>query len=148
MQWLPKNPILKKGRELTDAFLKNMASQKISKKLLVVEDCPNDLELFKTQAEGIEGCTFDYARSGEEAIELLCKEKYSLVFVDLHLKGMSGLDFIAKLDNALKIPFVVVTGTYGLSSDECDKAAELGALFLIKKPVHHNQIKTLVNPIE
>lgn len=146
MKRFGKYDVLKRGRDMTDAFVCAMKEQSKPRRFLVVEDNLLDLAWFKNQARHVEDGEFDYAMSGEEAVEFVSKNEYRFMFVDLNLPGMSGLEFLEKVNNSTKIPCAVVTGTFSLSSVECEQASELGALFLIKKPIQASQIIALVNP--
>ena len=69
-------------------------------RVLVVDDDPLVRRLVTKSMEKLE-CDVSSAESGEEAMELLEKSSYDLMFLDLLLPGMSGIE-VLKADQAAK----------------------------------------------
>lgn len=61
-------------------------------------------------------------KSGREAIEILNKESFDCIILDLNLKDMSGIDLLRKLsqDNLLKIPVIIYTEDILNEDEEMD----------------------------
>ena len=103
------------------------------KRILVVED---DLEVAGRYRLGLELDRFQVqvADTGEMALTLAMRSRWSLVLVDLGLAGMSGLDVLAALRNDLRtadVPIVVLSDRH--DSDLLARAFGLGAIdYLIK----------------
>lgn len=56
-------------------------------------------------------CVWDMAPTGEEALDLLQHHRYSLVLLDVHLPGISGLDVFRVIsDSPAEIPVCIMTG--------------------------------------
>ena len=106
--------------ELQRAFdkIEEFVNKKL-KKLLVVEDNRNqNLAIRELIGDG-DVKSFS-AYSGEQAIEMMRKENFDCVIIDLGLPDMSGFDLLEKIkaDNHLKsVPIVVYTGR-DLTKDE------------------------------
>ncbi|TFH40836.1 MAG: response regulator transcription factor [Chrysiogenales bacterium] len=68
------------------------------------------------------------ARSGEDALRELSTREYDLVFMDIHLPRMSGIEV---LDRLSKVPYVIFTTAY---ERYALRAFELGAVDYLLKP--------------
>lgn len=69
------------------------------------------------------------ARTGEEALTLIGRHLPDLLFLDIHMPGMSAFDLLQKLDDVPQIIFTTAYDTYAL------KAFDAGALDYLVKPV-------------
>jgi len=90
------------------------------------------------------GYDAEVATSGEKAMELLENLQPDVVFADVRLPGMSGLD----LDKRIRefdpvIPVIMVTA-YG-SIEGAVEAVKLGAFDYVKKPVDLEELKLLAD---
>ncbi len=83
------------------------------KNILIVDDEPSVLRLFKLffLRAGYNVLT---AESGEDAIELLEEEKIFVMFLDLRLPKMSGLELCQKIKK--NIPMAIVYAITGYAS--------------------------------
>jgi diguanylate cyclase (GGDEF)-like protein/PAS domain S-box-containing protein len=80
-------------------------------RILYVEDSDQDYELFQAHLSDLGNIELARANSTAEAMSILTKQKFDLIFVDYLLPGGTGLDFLrwmAKED--LNTPVVSVTG--------------------------------------
>lgn len=74
------------------------------------------------------------ALSGEEAMETLENSKFDVVFTDIKMPGMDGLEVTERIKAKCPwTPVVVITG-YGTQENE-DKASVLGASGFVRKPL-------------
>jgi len=120
------------------------------KKILLVEDNPNDVELtMEALSENNIANAVDLARDGEEALDYLyCKGKFSsrpagnpgVILLDLKLPKVNGLEVLGKIrsDDGLKlIPVVILTS----SREESDlvESYRLGVNAYVVKPVDFNE---------
>lgn len=83
------------------------------------------------------------ANSGEEALEVVKKDKPDIVFLDIRMRGMSGLDTlerIKKMNNKIK----VIMLTIHEEKEMIDKAKELGADEYITKPFRVDYLEEVV----
>ncbi len=110
------------------------------KKILVVDDEEAIRELFKT-ALTHKGYTVICAESGEEALEILKKDRIQVMFLDISLSGMNGVELCKKIIK--KTPEVIAYAVTGYTSEykssECKKA---GFKDYFSKPV---PMRTLFN---
>ncbi len=80
-------------------------------KILVVDDEPESIELIRARLENL-NVEVVGKYSGKEALELLQKEKFDLVIVDLIMPEMSGFELISKIKEIPEcdnIPIIVLT---------------------------------------
>ena len=72
-------------------------------RVLIVEDEKDIAELMQLHLKR-EGCDVEVVDKGEEALELIRKNKYSLLVLDWMLPGISGLDLCKKLRAEKLVP--------------------------------------------
>ncbi len=83
------------------------------------------------------------AAGGQEALEIIKKDKPSLVLLDVRMEDMNGLDVLSeikKIDKNIKV--IMVSGVE--ENDAIDKAKHLGALSFIHKPLVLDELETIV----
>lgn len=98
------------------------------KKLLLVEDDPFLSSLLKARLAK-EGFVVSYAADGEEALEMLHKDKPDLVLLDLILPKKSGFEVLEIMRDdprLVKLPVMIVSNL-GQESDIA-RGKELGAV--------------------
>jgi CheY-like chemotaxis protein len=113
-------------------------------KILVVDDEPVMLDLLN---EGLiqAKCAPRCVESGQEALDLINKEKFDGIFLDWMMPGMDGLELVKNIlrsDSNSACPIVMVTAKSDREAmKECFKA---GVSFFLQKPVSFEQIQSLV----
>lgn len=103
--------------------------------ILVVDDSKVIREMIVACLRAIEGLSFTHAASGLEAIERLALKRYDLVFLDLNMPDIGGievLEFVRSQDQLRGVPIVVVT-TRGDETSRA-RALEAGATRFMTKP--------------
>ncbi len=103
------------------------------KKLLLVEDDPQQQRNVKELIGNSDVITTAVA-TGEEALELLDKESFDCMILDLRLQGMSGFDLLAKIRQADKLsnlPIIVYTAQ-DLTADEQANLSRFAERIIIK----------------
>jgi putative two-component system response regulator len=102
--------------------------------LLLVDDEPTNLRVLRTVLQ--EQYRLLFAKSGEEALQLVQKEQPDLILLDVMMPGLTGFDVCARLKAnpaTRAIPVIFVTAL----KDEMDetKGFEVGAVDYITKPI-------------
>ncbi|MDD5422864.1 MAG: response regulator [Candidatus Omnitrophica bacterium] len=83
------------------------------------------------------------ALSGEEAIKIIVKDKPDIVFLDIALKDMNGIEVLKRIkEHNKKIKVIMVTGL--TDQDTADKARRYGAEGYITKPFLVEALETVV----
>lgn len=108
-----------------------------SRYILVVDDIPNILELVETTLKFKGGYRVVTARNGEEALEVIYRERPALVITDILMPRMDGFNLVHRLrldPNTRNIPVVFLSATYVAPEDK-SFAVLVGATRFIEKPI-------------
>ena len=110
-----------------------------SRKVLVVDDDPAVRKSID-RVLSRKGYAVITAENGEEAMRKLNEEKYDLVYTDIRMPGMSGLE-VAEQVKARKpwTPVVIITG-YGTDAAEA-RAKAAGVSSFVHKPLSPEMIE-------
>jgi DNA-binding NtrC family response regulator len=104
-----------------------------TRKVLVVDDDPVvgasiGRELYPKGFAGIS------AADGKEALERIAKEDYDVVYTDIKMPGMNGLEVARRIKASRPwLPVVVITG-YGTADNELE-ARDIGTAGFLRKPL-------------
>jgi CheY-like chemotaxis protein len=122
-------------------------------KILVVDDEKDIQHLFQQRfrREIRKGeIEFEFAFSGEEALECLKKYQHEAVLIlsDINMPGMSGLDLLDRIKQKHHEPppMVMMITAYG-DSENYNRAMELGADDFVTKPVDFTELKEKIKTI-
>lgn len=88
------------------------------------------------------------ASSGTEGLEVLKAQKVDIIFSDINMPVMDGLEFVRQLraqNLAAGVPVVMITTES--SAEHVKQAIEAGARSYIRKPFTPEQIKERVLPL-
>jgi CheY-like chemotaxis protein len=112
---------------------------KTSRKILVVDDDPVIGKSFDRVLAG-KGYAVITARDGEEALSKIASDSYDVVFTDIKMPGMSGLDVAERVKASQPwLPVVIVTG-YGTEANE-NRAKAAGVRAFLRKPLSPEMIE-------
>ena len=103
--------------------------------LLVVEDIPNVLELLEVTLK-FQGYRVLSAMNGEQALEIIAKERPALVITDILMPVLDGFAFVQKLRSdpeTQDIPVIFLSATY-VTPEDREFALSLGASQFVEKP--------------
>ena len=113
------------------------------KKILIVDDEPNILMLTEQILEELEdeGVLILTASDGEKALETIKKEEPDLVFLDIMMPHISGLEVceIVKKDEHLSHIHIILLTARGQSLDE-ETGMKAGADLYITKPFRPTEV--------
>lgn len=109
------------------------------RKVLVVDDDPVVGKSFDRVLSG-KGYAVITARNGEEALSKISSEKYDVVFTDIKMPGISGLEVAERIKASQPwLPVVIVTG-YGSDAYEA-RAEAAGVSGFLRKPLSPDMIE-------
>lgn len=112
---------------------------KTLRKVLVVDDDPVVAKSFDRVLSG-KGYAVINARDGEEALRKLKDLQYDVVFTDIRMPGMSGIDVARQVKTKQPwLPVVIVTG-YGTDENEA-QARSAGVSGFLHKPLTPDMIE-------
>jgi len=109
---------------------------------LVVDDDPLNTEFLRTVLER-HGCDVTVAHSGEEGWELFDKNNADMLFTDLRMPGMGGLELLSKVHAAAPRTSIVVMTAYA-SLETAIEAMRQGAYDYLIKPFQPEQVGGLL----
>jgi two-component system response regulator (stage 0 sporulation protein F) len=131
-------------KDLLDDWLAKQATV-VEGNVLVVDDDPEVREML-SEVISRKGFKVVSVGSGEEALEELEKQHFDLIFLDLVMPGMTGVDALSAIKEKDKKAVVVIVTGYGDDPIALD-AMSLGPLFLIRKPFRVNDIVEVLNAV-
>ena len=104
--------------------------------LLVVDDVPDILELLNAMLE-FKGYRVVTARNGQEALEVIERERPALIIADILMPKMDGFSLVNRLrlnPQTRDIPVIFLSATYVAPEDKAF-ARTIGVTRFIEKPV-------------
>ena len=111
--------------------------------VLLVEDEESHIDYIQHILE-LRGCVVTVAKSGEEALALYAPFKYSIILLDLHLPGMSGVDVLKSIrvneakERKEHVPILVLTADVLPATHEV--CSESGVDGILNKPVRSKDL--------
>jgi two-component system nitrogen regulation response regulator GlnG len=115
--------------------------------VLVVDDEMN-LTLAMRRLLSAEGYRTETANSGEEALRKAQESHYDIIFLDVNMPGMNGLETFVKLGEVTPGSAVVMITGYGRTLKAVvEEARSLGVRAVIDKPFKINQITEAIREI-
>lgn len=113
---------------------------------LIIDDSPIVQKAHKIFLEQ-EGCEVDVADCAEQALTLQ-PNRYQIVFTDLNLPGMSGIELVAEIRRReqalnLTIPIIGISAA-ATEHDKIHECLMVGINELLPKPVSAQQINELL----
>ena len=112
-------------------------------RVLVVEDLEDARTSLQTLLNMALDLDVDTATNGEEALELLKQQPYSLVVTDLRMPKMDGMKLIEEIQ-ARKLPVTIVVTTGHGSVGDAVQAMRMGAYDFLTKPPDPQHLCLLV----
>jgi len=114
-----------------------------SRKILVVDDSALNLKVMVYYLKQL-GCTCEVAYDGNEAVLMVEENKYGLIFMDLQMPVMNGMEATKKIRrNQVVIPIIAVTAT--VTDREHQVCIEAGMNAFLTKPIQRQElVKILV----
>jgi len=101
-------------------------------KVLVVDDEPEIGQTFQRLLGGAQ--VVDVARDGYEALEKIKGTPYNLIFLDVRLPGMDGVQTLESIKEVLPDAIVVMISGYEVE-EEVRRAMAMGAQDFLPKPL-------------
>ena len=109
----------------------------MSQKILIVDDEDHLRMLIEQTLEDLEdeGVELLTASNGEEALEMIIKEKPNLVFLDVMMPKMNGIEVCRKVKQELKLNdiFIIILTAKGQELDK-QKGKDVEADIYMTKP--------------
>ncbi len=111
-------------------------------KILVAEDNAINQKVAKTLFKNI-GYEVEFAKNGIEVIEKLGTGTFDIVFMDIMMPEMDGIQATVELRNrGYEIPIIAMTAN--ISKDEKNSAISAGMNDYVTKPVRIDTVKKIL----
>ena len=111
-------------------------------RILVIDDESAIRDSLKMTLE-YDGYDVMLAATGEEGVKLIEREAPDLVFLDIKMPGMDGLEVLQKLRHLVEVtPVVVISGHADINT--AVEATKLGAFDFIEKPLERERVLVTV----
>ena len=117
----------------------------VSRKVLIVDDEESILWVFKKALEKRD-LTVHTAESASEALEKIERNDYLLVFTDIFMDGMSGLELLSRIKSKKPSPAVVVMTAQDTMNNTIE-AMRQGAFDYVSKPFDLEEIYDMVDRV-
>jgi len=109
--------------------------------ILIVDDEKN-IRLTLSQSLELLGLPVQTADNGEEALQKLGEGRFGLVFLDLKMPGMDGMEVLRRIKDNWPTVRVVIITAYG-TIESAVEAMKLGAVDFVQKPFSPSEIREL-----
>ena len=114
----------------------------VKPRILVIDDEAAIRDSLKMTLE-YDGYDVMLAATGEEGVKLVEREAPDLVFLDIKMPGMDGLEVLQKLRHLVEVtPIVVISGHADITT--AVEATKLGAFDFIEKPLERERVLVTV----
>lgn len=125
------------------------ASPRAVWRVLVVEDVPSQQKLLMTvlRKAGHVVCGAD---SGQQAVDLVCREDFDIVLMDIHLPGMDGLSATRAIrahEAATGTHVTIVAVTAHALNGDAAKCLAAGTDAYLRKPVNLVELMRLLKTL-
>ena len=111
--------------------------------LLVVDDDPSIRRVWRELVGPREGVGLSEAASAEQALELLRTRSFDVLFLDLRMPGLGGLELLEQLKRerpSLEVVMVTAHGTI----ESAVQAMKMGATDFLPKPFKLDQVSLIL----
>ena len=113
----------------------------MQKRILVIDDEEAIRKSFVLALEDT-GYLVDTADSGKQGIEMNRAAPYDLIYLDLKMPGLNGVQTLRQIrEDHRRVPVYIVTAFYEEFAEELRRIADEGHDFqVLKKPIGNDQI--------
>jgi len=112
--------------------------------ILVVDDEEEICEMFKKWLY-LEGHRVKFASTGKSAIDLFKKENFDIVYLDIVMPGISGIEVFEKIRKIpSKTKIVLITGEL-LDNKILEELKQKGISKILKKPFKIEDVNATIN---
>lgn len=116
--------------------------------ILCVEDSDVIQHVLKRNLADLD-CMVDLADNGQQAVDLCAKKEYDLIFMDIGLPDMNGIEVTRRIkglerSKSIRTPIIALTAHAGSDCDGRQACFDAGMEAVYIKPVHNEQLKTIL----
>jgi CheY-like chemotaxis protein len=111
--------------------------------VLLVEDNAINIKVFDNFLKKF-GCDFDVAVNGQEAIEKINENKYDVVFMDVQMPVMGGIEAIELIRKDVDKDIPVIALTAAAMKGDYEQCIASGMNDYLSKPVRYDKLKEVL----
>ncbi len=115
------------------------------KKILIIDD-EEIIRMSCERALQASGFATEAATGGREGLEMLGKDKYDIVLLDLKMPDMDGIEVLSKVTSSWPNINVIMMSGYS-TVDTAVQALRCGAVNFIQKPFSPDTIISAINEV-
>jgi DNA-binding response OmpR family regulator len=110
--------------------------------LLIVDDEKRFADMLAKRLM-LRGCQCDVCYRGQEALDLIERDNFSLVLLDLHLPDIYGTEVLTRIKNVdTQTPVIILTG-HGTEKDR-QECMQQGAYAFMHKPLGIDELMAIL----
>lgn len=109
-------------------------------RILLAEDNLNNLKLMEILLKKI-GCSYELAQNGKIAVEMMQQGQYDLVFMDIQMPVMNGIEATLHMRQELQVDIPIVALSAAVMNDEKKLAKKAGVDDYLEKPVNIKHLR-------
>jgi signal transduction histidine kinase/CheY-like chemotaxis protein len=118
-----------------------------SLKILLAEDNAMNRFVIERMFRSL-GCTLEMAENGEQAVEKACSESYNLIFMDIQMPLMDGLQATGEIRNyyltiGKPVPVIIALTADAMKEDE-QRCIEAGMNDYMSKPLSMEKLRSML----
>ncbi len=117
----------------------------LPKHILVVDDEENT-RIGLSRLLRQEGFIVELAGNGLEALEVLKRQRISLVITDINMPDMNGMSFLRELHRVYPSVGVIMITAFG-GVESYMEAMDLGAIEYLHKPLRYDDLRTVMKKV-
>lgn len=133
---------MKRAGDALTNLRKNIESLTRPTSILIIEDNEQDADLLRHAIKSVVPSHIRCILTAEYGLMLIRRNHYDVIFLDLNLPKISGVEFIRQLTRDEIRRLVVITGL-GSESQDTLEAIRLGVVKIIQKPASLTDLKTI-----
>ena len=115
------------------------------KRILIVDDSDMTRRLISTAIRRLGDIEYEEAKDGFEAIQKLSTKLFDLLFVDINMPNINGLeliDYCKQSEQYQQIPIIIISTEDSLKDQE--KGLALGASDYLMKPIQLDRLIEMI----
>ena len=142
--------VVKKGKPKTKDQPKSKTVQSLDcsqLKVLVADDVKtNQMVISNLLQKMFKVKQVDIAQDGQEAVNLALKNDYDLIFMDIKMPKLNGIEAVQKIRQAgINVPIYILSAD--VLKDAQEEAIQAGADGFLEKPINLEKLKTVLKKI-
>jgi len=138
---IENQPSIEEPCDITEKYnddLVKYEDQEMSGTILVAEDTPTNQMLIRLLLEKL-GFQVKTASNGKEAIDIISKNSFDLIFMDMHMPIMGGHEAVKEI-RKMGITTPIVALTASVLKDDRNKCLETGCDDYLPKPINRKTL--------